>query len=446
MDSNVKECVRALGTNVSRRRLIKGAALTAGASAFSFYFPAVRGAEAGTIRIGWIAAVSGPGALFGEAVPFVKAQLDKIFAGGLEIGGKRYSVEILLRDSQSSINVATQAVTELISREKVDLIVAPEGLAAVGGGQMATINRTPMVSTLFPSDAMIGMRGGPQAYSNNGTPWTFHFLFDTADIGAAYLGMWEPVRKRTNQKVGTFYVDQPAARGFADPEHGLPAALKSGGYTTVEGGMFKIETDDFSNQVSTFKNGNAQILTGFMFANHFAAFWRGAAQSGYKPEIVTIAAAFLFPGGIDALGDRGDGLSTEIWWSPQLPYVSSLTGESAKALAAAWEDKQGAQWTPVLGYTHALWEVAVHALKASGDPKDKEAVRSAFAKTRLDTVVGKVDFTTGPVPGIAKTALVAGQWRRTKSGKYKYDLRVTYKGAATGFEAQDEFKLLSELS
>jgi len=444
--TSANECVRASGAGVSRRSLVRGIAIAAGASAVSLYFPAVRGAEAGTIRIGWIAAISGPGALFGEAVPFVKAQMEKIFAGGLEIGGKRYSVEILLRDSQSSINVATQAVTELVTRQKVDLIVAPEGLAAVGGGQMATINRTPMVSTLFPSDAMIAMRGGPQAYSNNGAPWAFHFLFETPDITAAYLGMWEPVRKRTNQKVGTFYVDQPAARGFADPEHGLPAALKTGGYANIEGGMFKIETDDFSNQVSTFRSADAQMLTGFMFANHFASFWRGAAQAGYKPEIVTIAGAFLFPGGIDALGDRGDGLSTEIWWSPQLPYVSSLTGESAKALAAAWEDKQGAQWTPVLGYTHALWEVAVHALKASEDPKDKEAVRAAFAKTKLETVVGNVDFTTGPVQGIAKTPLVAGQWRRTKTGKYKYDLRVTYKGSTPGFEVQDEFKLLSELS
>jgi branched-chain amino acid transport system substrate-binding protein len=444
--TEVKDVARALGANVSRRGLIKGAAMTAGASALSLHFPAVRAAEAGTIRIGWVAATSGPGALFGEAVPFVKAQIEKIFADGLEVGGKRYAVEVLLRDSQSSINVATQAVAELITRQKVDLIVATEGLAAVGGGQMATIHRTPIVSTLFPSDALIGMRGGPQAYSNNGKPWTFNFLFETSDIGAVYVGMWEPVRKRTNQKVGTFYVDQPAARGFADPEHGLPAALKSGGYTTVEAGMFKLETDDFTNQVSTFKSGDAQILTGFMFANHFASFWRAAAQGGYKPEIVTIAGAFLFPGGIDALGDRGDGLSTEIWWSPQLPYASSLTGQSAKALAAAWEDKQGAQWTPVLGYTHAPWEVAVHALKASGDPKNKEAVRNALADTKVDTVIGQVDFTTGPVPGITKTPLVGGQWRRTKKGKYKYDLRVTYKGSTKGFEVQDRFKLLSELS
>ena len=258
--------------------------------------------------------------------------------------------------------------------------------------------------------------------------------------------MWDPVRSKLNDTVGTFYVDQPAAQGFANQEYGLPAFLKKAGYKTVEGGMFKIETDDFSNQVSTFKNGNAQILTGFMFANHFASFWRAAAQGGYKPEIATIAAAFLFPGGVDALGDRGDGVSTEIWWSPKLPYTSSLTGQSAKDLAAEWEEAQGAQWTPVLGYAHAVWEVAVSALKASGDPKDREAVRSALGKTTLDTVVGKIDFATAKVPGLTKTPLVAGQWRKAKSGKYKYDLVITYKGSDSAFEVEDEFKLLSELA
>lgn len=441
----MKEFSRGKGA-LSRRNVLKSMAVATGATAFTMRFPAVRAAESGTLRIGWIAAISGPGALFGAATDFVKGQLEKLFSGGLEVGGKRYSVEILVRDSQSSINVAGQVAAELMTREKVDLIVASESLGAIAGGQMAVINRTPIVSTLFPSDAMIGVRGGPQAYSNNGTPWTFHFLFDAKDVGAAYVGMWKPVRSKLNDKVGTFYVDQPAARGFADPNIGIPAFLKAERYKTVEGGMFKMETDDFSNQVSTFKNGDAQLLTGFMFANHFASFWRAAAQGGYKPEVVTIAGAFLFPGGVDALGDRGDGVSTEIWWTPKLPTASSLTGQSAKALAAAWEESKGAQWTPTLGYTHAVWEVAVAGLKASGNPKDREAVRAALGKLNIETVVGKVDFTAGPVAGIAKTPLVAGQWRKAKSGKYKYDLVVTYNGSSAPFQVEDEFKLLSQLS
>ena len=436
----------ASATSPSRRHLLKTATGTLGGAALSLYYPSALASPARTLRIGWVAALSGPGAQFGAAVPFVKAQLDRLFTGGLQIGAKRYSVNILVRDSQSSINIATRAAIELMTRDKVDMIVATEALAAIGAGQMASVDRVPMVSTLFPSDAMVALRGGPAAFSNHGKPWTFHFMFDTGDICKAYLGLWKPVRAKLDDIVGTFYVDQPAARGFADPQHGLPKYLRGAGYKLVDAGLFKVETDDFSNQVAKFKGGKAQTITGFMFPNHFAAFWRQAAQSNFKPEVATIAGAFLFPGGVDALGERGNGMSTEIWWSPKLPYASSLTGQSAGALASAWEKAEGAQWTPVLGYTHAAWEVAVHALRASGDPTDREAVRGALQHTRLATVVGEVDFAASRLPGVAKTGLVAGQWRLAKKGPYKFDLLVTYAPPSSAFKVEDEFKLLSQLS
>lgn len=432
--------------SMSRRDMLKAVAGTLGTAALTLKFPTALASSAPTLRIGWVAALSGPGAQFGAAVPFVKAQLERIFKGGLQIGSKRYSVEILVRDSQSSINTATQAAIELMTRDKVDMIVATEALAAIGAGQMASVSRVPIVSTLFPSDALVALRGGAAAFGNHGQPWTFHFMFDTGDICEAYLGLWKPVRAKLDDSVGTFYVDQPAARSFADSDHGLPKYLGGAGYKRVDAGLFKLETDDFSNQVTKFKAGKAQTVTGFMFPNHFAAFWRQAAQSGFKPEVATIAGAFLFPGGVEALGDRADGMSTEIWWSPKLPYASSLTAQSARALATAWEEAAGAQWTPVLGYTHAAWEVAVHALRTCGDPTDREALRAALGKTNLATVVGNVDFAGSQSPGVAKTALVAGQWRLTKKGPYKLDLLVTYAPPSSPFKVEDEFKLLSQLS
>ncbi|MDH6265986.1 branched-chain amino acid transport system substrate-binding protein [Rhizobium sp. SG_E_25_P2] len=434
------------GTAVSRRAILKLGATVAGAAAVTLRFPAVYAAESDVLKIGWVAAMSGPGALFGEPVDFVRAQMERLFAGGLQIGGKSYSVEILLRDSQSSINVATQVAIELMTRDKVDIIVASEALAVIGAGQMAAVTRTPMVSSILPSDAVVAMRGGPVSYGNNGTPWTFHFCFATTDISEAYAGLWAPVRSRLNDTVAVSFVDQAAAQGFADPERGLPVTLSKNGYKMIDGGMFKMETQDFSNQVATFQGANAQILSGFMFADHFAALWRNAAQSKYQPEIATVAGAFLFPGGIEALGDRGDGMSTEIWWSPKLPYASSLNGQSAKDMVEEWETSTGKQWTAVLGYTHAVWEVAVQALKSASDPKDKAALQAALSKTSLDTVIGKVDFASSDVPGLARTSLVAGQWRKAKSGKFKYDLVVTYTGAGSPLAVEDEFKLLSELA
>ncbi len=428
----------------SRRSLLKGAA-AAGVAGWTMRFPAVHGAEAGTIRIGFVGALSGPGNLFGEPCDFVKKQVEKACAGGLAIGGKNYAVEVIVRDSQSSVNVAGQIAAELMTRQKVDLIVCPESYIAITGGQMAVINKTPIISTLFPADAMVAIRGGPEAYSNKGKPWTFHFLFNTTDIGACYMGMWRPYKDKLDT-VGTLYCDQPAARGFADPNFGLPSFLNKEHYRIVDAGLFKNETDDFTNQISLFKNANAEIVTGFVYSYQFASFWRESAQLGYKPEIVSTAGAFLFPGGLDALGDRGDGMATEIWWTPKLPVTSSLTGQTAQALADDWEATQNRQWTPALGYTHATWEVAIAALKASGDPKNREAVRDALSKLTLDTVAGKVDFAGSPIPGIAHMSLAGGQWRKSKGGKYKYDLVVTYNDSPAPFKVESEFKLLSQLA
>jgi branched-chain amino acid transport system substrate-binding protein len=68
-----------------------------------------------------------------------------------------------------------------------------------------------------------------------------------------------------------------------------------------------------------------------------------------------------------------------------------------------------------LGLKHSLFEVALDVLKRAG-AKDPEAIRNAIRSTHLDTVVGSIDFRKGPVPNIAKTPLVAGQWQKRGKG------------------------------
>jgi branched-chain amino acid transport system substrate-binding protein len=43
----------------------------------------------------------------------------------------------------------------------------------------------------------------------------------------------------------------------------------------------------------------------------------------------------------------------------------------------------------------------------------------ALSRLKLDTVVGPLDFTGGPVPNVARTPLVGGQWRSTAQGRYE---------------------------
>ena len=64
-------------------------------------------------------------------------------------------------------------------------------------------------------------------------------------------------------------------------------------------------------------------------------------QQGLKPKAASIGKAILFPVAVEALGKNGNNLSSEVWWTPSHPFKSSLTGQSAKALADAYEKAIG---------------------------------------------------------------------------------------------------------
>jgi branched-chain amino acid transport system substrate-binding protein len=100
-----------------------------------------------------------------------------------------------------------------------------------------------------------------------------------------------------------------AALLVGSAEFGFPPT--KAGFELTDTGRFQPFTDDFSAQISAFKQAEVEIVTGNLTLPDFATFWAQAAQQGFKPKIVTIGKALLFPSSIATLGERGDGLSTE---------------------------------------------------------------------------------------------------------------------------------------
>ena len=145
---------------------------------------------------------------------------------------------------------------------------------------------------------------------------------------------------------------------------------------------------------------------------------RGGAQKGLKPKIVTIGKALLFPSVIESLGERGNGLTSEIWWTPNHPFKSGLTGQSARDLTDAWTKFSGGRpWTQPIGFQHALFEVAIDVLKRAKNLSDPKSILDAIVATNYQSMVGPIRWTGQPVKNVTKTALVAGQWQR-KGGKF----------------------------
>lgn len=421
---------------IPRRNFLAGT----GAIASALAMPAIVRAAAREIRIGYITALSGSRAEFGESDPWMLEQIRDLTKDGIKIDGSNYSVEFLMRDNQSNPNRSASVGNELIQRENVDLLLIQDLDASVATGEMSDIAGIPSISTIGPWQAwMFGRGSNPE----QGFPYSFTFFWGADDAMSTFVRIWDQLE--TNKIVGDFYFDNSAGQAFADPQFGLPAFIEKGGYSRVDGGMFQLETQDFSAQVSRFKENDAQIVTGFGFPPHWSTFWAQAGQAGFQPEAATFAGSFLFPSAIEALGQRGDGMTTEVWWTPRVPFSSSLTGKSAAELAADWETDSGRQWVQTLGYSHALFETGIAALKSSGAPKDRDAVRDAIAAMNIDTMVGPVNFAESPISNVAVTEVAGGQWRKTEGGKHPFDLLITENTLAPSIEIQEKTVPLSKL-
>ena len=383
------------------------------------------GSSAGsTIKIGYVSPETGALADFGAADNFVLAAMRSYFAKhGVTVAGKKHGVEIIVRDSQSTDSTASSVANDLILNSGVSLMLVsstPDTTNPVSDACEA--NGVPCISTVAPWESwFVGRKGtiGASRGASSSFKWTYHFFWGLEDLEAIYLDMWSKVP--TNNVVGGLWPNDADGNAFASTTTGIPAAVKKHGYKVVDPGRYADGTSDFSAQISRFKSGNVEIFAGVPIPPDFTTFWKQAYQQGFRPKVANVAKALLFPAAVDALGSIGNNLATEVWWSPHHPFSSSLTGQSSAELAAAYTKSTGKQWTQPIGFAHALFEVATATLQRAKSLSSKDIVTS-ISGLKVSTVVGPLDWTTGPVKNVAKTPLVGGQWR--KSSKYPYDLVI----------------------
>jgi branched-chain amino acid transport system substrate-binding protein len=360
-----------------------------------------------TLKVGFVSPKTGPLAGFAEADAYIVEGINQIFAGGLANNGSSWNVEIISRDSQSNPNRAAEVAADLILRDEVDIIVAaatPDTTNPVA--DQAEINEVPCITTDAPWQPYFFGRNGNPA---EGFQSTYHFFWGLEDVIGVFLDIWG--QSGAAKKVGGLFPNDADGNAWGDAALGLPPALAGAGYDLTDPGRYQPLSDDFSNQIAAFRDAECEIVTGVMIPPDFATFWAQAAQQGFNPKVATIGKAILFPSVVESLGARGDGLTSEVWWSPNHPFNSSLTGVSAKELADGYTASTGRPWTQPIGFKHALFEVVADVVKRAEDLDDPEAITVAIAATKLETIVGRVDWSNGPVKNVSKTPLVGGQWQ-----------------------------------
>jgi branched-chain amino acid transport system substrate-binding protein len=416
----------------SRRRFIKTGSVLLAAPAV---FRATRAsAQDNVFKIGLVSPTTGPLAGFGEAQDWIIAGLQQAI-GGVTNNGAPVKIEIIVKDSQSNPNRAAEVAQELILQDGVNLMITkdtPDTTNPVA--DQCELNEVPCISTICPWQPYFFGRGGNP---DVGFAYTYHFFWGLEDIIANFTAIWD--QSGVAKKVGGLFPNDADGNAWGDAKLGLPGPLAAAGYTLTDPGRYQPLNNDFTSQIAAFKEAGCEIVTGVMIPPDFATFWSQAAQQGFAPKVVTIGKALLFPSSVDALGDRGDGLTTEVWWTPDYPFSSSLTGQTAKQLGDTYEAASGKPWTATLGFSHAIFEVALDVVKRSADLTDKAAIAAAIAATDLQTIVGPVNWSTGPMKNISKTPMAGGQWQRRDG---KLELVIVNNQQNPNLPLTGEFKVL----
>lgn len=427
-----------MNTTLSRRHALQIGAGAAGAAAASTVGAPMALAATKKVKIGFVSPKTGPLAPFGEADAFVIGKVREAFKSGIKVGSNTYEVEIIEKDSQSNPNRAASVASDLILKDEVHLMLVgstPETTNPVG--DQCEANDVPCISSLAPWQPWFFTRGGKPG---TGFKWTYHFFWGLEDVISVFTNMWSKIP--SNKSVGALFPNDGDGNAWGDKKLGFPPVLAKKGYKLTDPGRYQNLNDNFSNYISAFKSAKAEIVTGVMIPPDFITFWNQAKQQGFKPKMVSVGKALLFPVVIESMGKNGHNLSSEVWWTPNHPFKSSLTGESAAQFAQAYTAATKKQWTQVIGFVHALFEVAADVIKRSEDPTDNEANLKALAATKMNSIVGPIDWTKGgPFKNVSKTPLVGGQWRYVNKD-FKYDLVVTANETAPNIPTQGKMEAI----
>ncbi len=443
----LKETLKKIRANSARREFIRDSAATAIAALAApglLLGKSSRAAER-VIKIGFVSPRTGALAHFAEGNDFVLAGIRKIVADGVIVNGAMYPVRIIEKDSQSDQKHGAEVAGELIHTDHVDLMVASSTGATVNPvSDQCEKNGVPCITTDAPWQSYYYGRGGT---AEKGFDWTYHFFWGLEDLIAVFTAMWSSIS--TNKVVGALWPNDPEGIAYSDPKFGFPGALQTKGFTLVDPGRFDSTTTDYSAQIAAFKAAKVDILSGVLPPPAFALFWKQAGEQGFNPKIATLAKGILFPTAVEALGDRGAGLTTEVWWSPSFPFISGLTGKNSAELCAAYEDETKKQWTQPLGYLHALFEVAIDVLRRTNDINSHASIRDAILTTNYSSIVGRIQWSGKPVKNVTRTPLVGGQWipgAKFKSWaegqKFKNDLVIVSNDNADTIGIQRKLEVL----
>ncbi|MCF0143242.1 MAG: ABC transporter substrate-binding protein [Parasporobacterium sp.] len=382
--------------------------------------PAAPAASGDTIKIGYVNPTTGALAGNGEGCDWVVNQITNWVKenGGITVDGAQKEIQVIVYDSESDSAKCSEMAQKLIEEDNVDLMVAiqtPETVIPVA----ATAERygVPCIAIQAPVNPVAAnVAGGSEA------EWVYEAFWTIETVYECHKALWTAAGygPGSGAKIGLAFANDADGSAWHDI---FVQKLPEDGYEVVDPGMYPSGSDDFTSYAAAYKAAGINILAGTNIPPDFLKLYKACINAGVQVDCVTMGKCCLLSGDVAVLeGDTAglaQGIMTEVWWTPDFPYSSGITGISSADLGAAYTADTGRTMPQPAGYAYAALELAIDVFTRAGTT-DKEAVRDALAATDLATIVGPIKYDK-ELMGLkyGEVVICGGQWQLQEDGTEK---------------------------
>jgi len=344
--------------------------------------PASKVAYGGVIKIGDDAPITGANPKVGEGAKYTLNMWveDIEAAGGLDVGGTKYKVEVIHEDNEYKGESAAAAATKLIVEDEVLAIIgAYSSQQAIPTGEVADANKTPCISPWSTN---------PRTTKDR--PWVFRACFLDPFQGPVVANFVTEEFGFTKAAV-LYDVASDYPKGLAEFFKSAWEGIHGEG-SVVSFETFTSGDVDFSAQLTKIKGAGAEFLFTPQYYSEVPLIVKQAHELGWEKPIV----------GSDSWGSaeqmplRGDDC-VGCYFSTH--YAAAGAKGATKEFIDRYTDKYGYVPDDVAALTwdtaHIVQQAIQDCGKLTGDLEvDRKCIRDALAKIKdFDGITGKMTFT-----------------------------------------------------
>lgn len=317
------------------------------------------------------------GGFFKEGYDLAFEELNK--KGGLQVGGKKLPVQLILQDDTSTQATAVSLADRLVNSDKVDFLLGTYASHLVEAqSTVAEENRVPYVN---------GGGGATKIYKR-GFKYLFGLISPVELLGTTLM-QWIDEQQKANKlprpaKIALLWENTAHGKDFRKGVSDF--AQKSGGaYQILVDESFELNGKDFGALLGKVKAAGVDLFLVDAHLPDYITMHRQYVAAGMCHKVVTYGARGAEKDAIQALGKENTAyVLSGVWWSNQLAKKPGPSKDFVAAFKAKYGANREPEWFQALAYESA--RVLFTAIQQAGKV-DREAVRAKLTGLKMPSLL-----------------------------------------------------------